>query len=286
MNGPTEFHYRLPGRASGSRPGSHPGTSLGAGQEFAMHARLVDFPDPRRLDLRASVQSVRREWLVRLSLQRVAVPVHAVVDVSSSMRFGARRTKLDIVADFVEALGFSAFRSGDRVGMSAFDAMERDDLFMPPRHGRGAGEVMAGMLRAARTGHDGHGVAGLARALMPLAGRPGLVFIASDFHWPLDALPAVLDTLAHACVVPIVVWDPAELAPPDDGRLLAVHDVESGARRTVWLSPRVRTAWREAVARRRGEIDALFAKRSVRPFYIEGGFDGEALSQYFMEQSA
>lgn len=286
MNGPTEFHYRLPGRASGFRPGSHPGTSLGAGQEFALHARLVDYPDPRRLDLRASVQSVRSEWLVRLSLQRVAVPVHAVVDVSSSMRFGARRTKLDIVADFVEALGFSAFRAGDRVGMTAFDANERDDLFVPPRHGRGGGEVMAGMLRAARTGHDGNGARGLERALMPLAGRPGLVFVASDFHWPLDLLPAVLDTLSHACVVPIVVWDAAELTPPEDGKLLAVHDMESGARRTVWLSQRVRGQWREAVARRRAEIEALFAKRNARPFYLEGRFDGEALSRYFMEQGA
>ena len=249
-----------------------------------MHARLVDYPDPRRLDLRASVQSVRGEWLVRLSLQRVAVPVHAVVDVSSSMRFGAHRTKLDIVADFVEALGFSAFRSGDRVGMSAFDANERDDLFVPPRHGRGAGELMAGLLRAARTGHDGTGARGLARALMPLAGRPGLVFIASDFHWPLDALPAVLDTLSRASVVPIVVWDAAELAPPDDGRLLDVHDVESGAHRTVWLSRRVRNAWREAVSRRRAEIETLFAKRCMRPFYLQGRFDGEALSRYFMEQ--
>jgi hypothetical protein len=285
MNGPTEFHYRLPGRASGSRPGSHPGTSLGVGQEFAMHARLVDYPDPRRLDLRASVQSVRGEWLVRLSLQRVAVPVHAVVDVSSSMRFGARRTKLDVVADFVEALGFSGFRSGDRVGMSAFDANERDDLFVPPRHGRGAGELMAGMLRAARTGRDGDGASGLARALMPLAGRPGLVFIASDFHWPLESLPAVLDTLSHASVVPIIVWDTAELEPPDDGRLLAIHDVESGARRTVWLSQRARGAWRQAVARRRAELDALFAKRSIRPFYVVGAFDADALSRYFMEQS-
>lgn len=251
-----------------------------------MHARLVDYPDPRRLDLRASVQSVRGEWLVRLSLQRVAVPVHAVVDVSSSMRFGARRTKLDVVADFVEALGFSGFRSGDRVGMSAFDANERDDLFVPPRHGRGAGEVMAGMLRAARTGRDGDGAYGLARALRPLAGRPGLVFIASDFHWPLESLPAVLDTLSHASVVPIIVWDTAELEPPDDGRLLAIHDVESGARRTVWLSQRARGAWRQAVARRRAELEALFAKRSIRPFYVVGAFDADALSRYFMEQGA
>lgn len=155
MKEPREFHYRLPGRAGGFRPGSHPGSSFGAGQQFAMHARLVDHPDPRRLDLRASVQSVRGDWLVRLHLQRVAVPVQVVVDVSASMHFGKERSKLDVVADFVEALGFSAFRSGDRVGMTAFDTDEREDLFVPPRYGRGGAEIMSAMLRAARTGSAG-----------------------------------------------------------------------------------------------------------------------------------
>ena len=37
-----EFHYRLPKRAGGARPGSHPGSSFGAGQAFAMHARLFE----------------------------------------------------------------------------------------------------------------------------------------------------------------------------------------------------------------------------------------------------
>lgn len=285
-NGPSEFHYRLPGRASGFRPGAHPGTSFGAGQEFAMHARLVDYPDPRRLDLRASIQSVRGEWLVRLHLQRVAVPVQVIVDVSSSMRFGGTKTKLDIVADFVQALGHSAFRAGDRVGMSAFDAREREDLFLAPRHARGSGDIMAAALRGARSGHDGNGAHGLAQASARLAGRAGLVFIASDFHWPLDALPALLDTLSHAYVVPIVVWDAAELAPPPAGTWLATHDVESAAPRTVWLSARVRRDWHATVARRRAEIDALFSRRGMRPFYVEGAFDADALSRYFLERTA
>ncbi len=307
MNGPREFHYRLPGRAGGFRPGSHPGSSFGAGQQFAMHARLVDHPDPRRLDLRASLQSVRGEWLVRLHLQRVAVPVQVVVDVSASMCFGKRRSKLDVVADFVEALGYSAFRSGDRAGMTAFDGGAREDLFVSARHGRGGGDMMAAMLRAeaarsrARGGHgkprgkpmrrtvgggasaETNGALGLARAVENLAGKQALVFLVSDFHWPLDGLPAVLDTLAHACVVPIVVWDEAELAPPPHGALLAVHDAETGEQRTIWLSSRVRQQWQEAVHRRRATLGALFGGRGLRPFEIEGAFDADALSRYFIE---
>ncbi len=299
MSGPSEFHYRLPGRAGGFRPGSHPGSSFGAGQQFALHARLVDHPDPRRLDLRASLRSVRTEWLVRLNLQRVAVPVQVVVDVSASMCFGKRRPKLAVVADFVEALGYSAYRSGDRAGMAAFDTQAREDLFVSPRYGRGGGDMMAAMLRAAAVqcrsrGANGtrsananaNAVRGLARAVERFAGRQALVFIVSDFHWPLDGLPAVLDTLAHASVVPIIVWDEAELVPPSRGPLLAVHDAETGERRTIWLSSGVRRQWQEAVRRRRNALGALFAARGLRPFEVEGAFDADALSRYFIEAAA
>jgi uncharacterized protein (DUF58 family) len=304
-----EFHYRLPMRSSGFRPGSHRGSSFGAGQEFAMHGRLFDYPDPRRIDLRASVRAARSEWLVRVHLQRAAVPVQVLVDVSASMRFGTRRSKLQVAADFVEALGYSAFRVGDPLGMLAFDSGARDDLFMPPRSGRGIGNLLAGMLResagvgagegtgasfaaAAVSGKGSGGVNGsgsvgaLQRIASTLAGRQALVFLVSDFHWSLTALPAVLDLLVHAYVVPIVVWDAAEIAPPAGGPLLAVRDAESGARRTLWLSAGARERWHEGVARRRAELSQMFGKRAMQPFYIEGAFDPEAMSRYFLEAVA
>src|SRR5512141_2004802 len=109
MSAVQEFHYRLPYRVGSQRPGSHPGSSLGAGQEFVSHMSLYDRPDPRRLDLRASLRSLGGDWLVRVNRQRAGVPVHVIADVSASMSFGSRRTKLDVAADFVEALGQSAF---------------------------------------------------------------------------------------------------------------------------------------------------------------------------------
>ena len=66
---------------------------------------LYDRPDPRRLDLRASLREVRGDWLVRVNRQRVSVPVHVIVDVSASMSFGFPKPKLHVVADFVTALG-------------------------------------------------------------------------------------------------------------------------------------------------------------------------------------
>jgi VWA domain-containing protein len=288
MDAPQEFHYRLPGRVSGQRPGSHAGSSVGAGQEFVTHMTLFNRPDPRRLDLRASLRTLNEDWLVRVNRQRSGVAVRAIVDVSASMNFGAQRPKLHVAANFVEALGMSAFRVGDAVGMMAFDETERPDLFMPARMSRGVGSIMASALRSARCHSSGghNPVEGLEEAASHLAGQQGLVFLVSDFHWPLGGLIVVLDLLAHASVVPVVVWDPAEMEPPESNALATLRDAESGARRTLWVRPKLRQDWRQAVARRRAEIDAFFASRSIRPFYVEGAFDADALSRYFFESEA
>ena len=328
MDTPQEFHYRLPGRVSGQRPGSHPGSSIGAGQEFVTHMSLYDRPDPRRLDLRASLRGFNDDWLVRVNRQRAGAAVRAIVDVSASMTFGGARPKLHVVADFVEALGLSAFRVGDAVGMMAFDESERADLFMPARVSRGMGSVMGAALRelcdadgvagaggvsgstgvtgagrtqargvsGARASRAAHGQRasraapgeigvsdGLEEAASRLAGQQGLVFLVSDFHWPLERLDIVLDLLAHAGVVPVIVWDPAETEPPSHNALASLRDAESSARRTLWLRPRLRQEWRLAVARRRAEIDSFFAAHSIRPFYVEGAFNADALSRYFFE---
>ena len=316
-----EFHYRLPNRVRGHRPGSHLGLTIGAGQEFVSHMNLYDRPDPRRLDLRASLRSLTGEWLVRVNRQRAGVSVYAVVDVSASMRFGAP-PKLHVVGDFLESLGVSAFRTGDALGMLAFDTRERQDLFVPARLGRGVGSVMAANIRQAQgaesdggvvgrgvgaigrgVGVGGRGVVvggdgagrrvegrgsegahrGLELAAARLAGREGLVFIVSDFHWPLERLAATLDVLVNALVVPLVVWDRAETEPPAANGFALVRDAETGAQRTLWLRPRLRTRWHEVVAERRAQLDRIFASKSVRPVYLEGKFDAEVLSKYFLE---
>jgi hypothetical protein len=297
MDAPQEFHYRLPGRVSGQRPGSHPGSSIGAGQEFVSHVSLYDRPDPRRLDLRASLRGLKEEWLVRVNRQRAGASVRAIVDVSASMMFGGQRPKLHVVADFIEALGMSAFRVGDAVGLMAFDEAERPDLYIPARVSRGMGSMMGTALREVcdAGGQYGAGRAvsvggphtraadGLEDAASRLAGQQGLVFLVSDFHWPLERLDIALDLMAHAGVVPVIVWDPAETEPPTRDALASLRDAETGARRTLWLRPRLRKEWRRSVEQRRAEIDSYFAAHAIRPFYVEGAFDADALSRHFFE---
>jgi len=282
-----EFHYRLPRRVGGWRPGSHRGSSLGTGLEFVSHMSLFDRPDPRRLDLRASLRHTGDDWLVRVNRQRVGIPVYVLVDVSPSMSFGAPQTKLQVIADFVEALGQSAFRVGDALGLLAFDDEERPELFMPAMLSRGMGSVMAAQLRAwqSRPG-GGEGRLGLDDAALYLAGRRGLVFLVSDFHWDLEQASPVLDLLVRAHVVPMVVWDTAEIEPPREDVIAPMQDMESGRRRVLWLRPKLRQQWRDGVARRRTQLGQFFAARGLHPFFVCGAFNGEALSQYFFETVA
>ena len=283
MSDVQEFRYRSPWRVGGQRTGSHAGTALGGGLEFVGHQSLYARPDARRLDLRASIASVPPDWLVRVNRERAAITVRLLVDVSASMRFGAPG-KIEVVAGFVRALGHSAFRVGDAVGMVAFDAGERPELRIPGWRHRGMGELLAELLLQSQGGAGG--LEGLREAAMLLAGRSGIVFLLSDFHWPLAGLPAVLDLLAPAYVVPLVVWDPAEVQPPAHDGLALLADAESGATRSFWLRPALRTRWRDAVAHRRAELDGLFGARGLRPFYLQGGFDAEALSSHLFEGQA
>ncbi len=290
----TDFFYRLPLRAGGQRPGSHPGTSHGNGQEFVTHASLLSNPDPRRLDIRASLRDVRGDWLVRVMRQRVGVPVQLVADVSASMVFGAARPKLAVLADLARAIGASAFRVGDAAGMVAFDTAEREDLYVPASLSRGVGHLMAAQLESpalvarAEVGerHRGDPVDGLTQALQRLAGRQCLVFLASDFHFPLAKLDEALDTLSRAYVVPVILWDPAETEPPPANGLIALRDAESASRRTLWLRPKLREQWRDAVAERRATLQAFFSNRGLRPFWVQGAFDADAMSEYFFEANA
>ena len=227
---------------------------------------------------------------MRVNRQQASIPVHAVVDVSASMSFGSSRRnlgrsrKLDVAAEFIEALGQSSFRVGDALGMLAFDARERTDLFVPAMVSRGMGGTMATLIRSS-SGSAGD-AAGLRDAIQPLAGRRGLVFLVSDFHWPLAGMSTALDSLVQSFVVPVVIWDTAEIDPPTHDGLAQLRDVESGAQRTLWMRKQIRERWRESATARRTELNQVFAARAMRPFYVTGRFDSEAMSQYFFEVSA
>ncbi len=275
-----EVHYRIPGLAGGGFPGHHRSRSGEGGFEFRRHAALADAPDARRLDLHASLRDPFGQWLVRINSLRQAVPVAVVADLSASMGFAGAQRKLDVLADFTRSLAWSAWRTGDSFAFVGADERLRRDWLLPATRQRGAGLALAQRLRGfAPTGRSARG---LREAAVALPHRRALVFLVSDFHLPLPELREVLDALSHHAVVPVLLWQGEEFEPAAARGIVQVADPETGLRRWVWWRPALRERWRAARATRHAALMHLFAQRRLAPLTIDGVFDADAVTRYFL----
>jgi len=224
-----ELHYRVGAPALGHFPGHHRSTRGNSGFELRGHAPLLEVPDARRLDLNASLRDPFGNWIVRVYSQRKALAVMMVADLSASMGFVGRRRKLDVLAAFVDSLAWSASRIGDSFGFVGCDTAVREDLLLPPTRSRGAGAALARTLRALHL--EGHSARALSIAHRHLPRQRALVFLVSDFHLPLPEIQAVIASLAHHDLVPVVIWDQLEFT------LVCPRDADPASRRVSILTP-------------------------------------------------
>ena len=275
----TELHYRIGAPVLGHFPGRHRSPRGDSGFEFRGHASLLDAPDPRRLDLHASLRDPFGDWRVRIHSQRKSVPVVMVADLSASMSVRGRYAKLEVIADFVESLALSAWRSGDSFGFIGCDTLVRDDLLQPPTRARGAGGEIARRLRAWHA--DGRSAHGLLAAQHRLPRQRALVFLVSDFHLPMALVHEVLDSLAAHDVVPVVLWDRAEFDLGARPGLASVIDPETGVQRLVWWRPALRAQWQAWAAQRRAALLKMLQARRLQPLFIDDGFDADAVTRHF-----
>ena len=280
-----ELHYRIGSQVLGHFPGRHRSTRGDSGFEYRGQAGLLDAPDPRRLDLHASLRDPFGDWKVRVYSQRKAVPVVMVADLSASMGFNGARRRLDVVADFVDSLSVSAWRSGDSFGFIGCDASVRNDLLLLPTRLRGAGGALAQTLRSlpldGRPAGSGASSHALALAHRHLGRQRALVFLVSDFHLPLAEVEGVLASMAQHDLVPVVVWDAIEFSLTARSGLAHIVDPETGRRRLVWWRAALRERWRAALQDRRDALLHLFRAHRLKPLFIEAGFDADAVTRHF-----
>ena len=272
-----EFFYRVRRPALGHFPGSHRSRRGEHGLEYRGHAPLVAVPDARRIDLHASLRDPFESWIVRVFSERKAVPVVLVADLSGSIGYAGAVSRLDVLADFTRALAWSAYRSGDPFGFVGCADSVRSDWLLPPQRAKGAGLQLADRLRALQP----HGSArGLLDAHRWLRRQRSLVFVVSDFHFPIEQIDALLGSLAHHELVPVLLADSSEAGPQRNG-LAWLVDAESGRRRPVWMRPSLRERWARARADRDAALDDCFSRHRVAPLRIVDAFDATAVSAYF-----
>lgn len=274
-----EFHYRLNWRASGALPGHHRSSQIGDGGDFHSYAPLLSRPDPRHLDLRASLRDPMEQLLIRVFRQRTAVPVYALADLSASMGFAGNARKLDVLAEFTASLGYSAYRSGDPFGFVGCDSAIRYDFYQPLSRAKAAGVDIGQRLLAWEPG--GAGSAGLLDAARLIDGRRALVFLFSDFYFPVDLLKRVLRALARHQVVPVVFIDKMEYEELPSFGIVRMSDPENGRQRTLLLRPSLRRRLRSVFSNRFEDLKQTFAAHGTEALWIRDEFHPDEVTRYF-----
>jgi uncharacterized protein (DUF58 family) len=227
-------------------------------------------PDPRRIDVRASLRDPFGQLLVRVCSQKTSVPVYAVGDLSASMGVVVGLRKLDLVAGFVVALGYSAYRTGDPFGIVGSDRGVRDDVSLPLARAKSVGPVLGGRLRGLT--ELGRGSEGLSEAVRRLPSQRALVFVVSDFQFPMALWEQAMTDLTGHVVVPVVISDSRESRDLPGFGIAQALDADTGARRTLLMCPALRERIRERYAGHRRRLARCCRDQGVEPLWVTDAF--------------
>ncbi|NKC11503.1 MAG: hypothetical protein GKR94_04645 [Gammaproteobacteria bacterium] len=215
--------------------------------------------------------------------QTSAVPVYALLDLSASMAFAGIADKRATLSDFVTALGYSAYRTGDAFGYVGFDHAPCPQFVVSPRTAPGVGVELAARLRT--YAFPGRSAQGIVAATRLLGMQPALVFVVSDFYFPLRLWASALAAMTRHRVVPLVLHDRAEsLQLPKLWprlRLARIVDPETGAARTLLLRRSLCRRIQAHRARHRERLSALCHAHDCAPLFVEGEFSPASVTRYF-----
>ena len=283
---PQEFSYRFPDKVFGHVPGAHNGTAMGSGDRFAGFADLFDYPDPRRLDVRASLRTNiadsalgnQERWLVRRYQQRSSITLWLLADLSRSMSVSS--VSNERVARLAHMIAHSSIGFGDRFAMAGFDAMWRKDVSVMPTRQRSMPALAAEKIIHAAPPSE-PGAAGLFDAADLITSPKAMVFIASDFCCDIDLVDRTLRKLAHYTVIPIV-WQHDEVDHlPSHAGWTETRDSETGKRHSVWIRPGIKKRWQQQLDEHFEKLTACFMRYRVKPLFVSGEVTPQQLTQYF-----
>tara|TARA_R110001606_G_scaffold361754_7_gene515377 strand:+ start:299910 stop:300782 length:873 start_codon:yes stop_codon:yes gene_type:complete len=278
-----EFSYRYPHKVYGSLPGVHHGKSLGTGDSFAGFSDLFDYPDPRRLDLRATIRSNmatgKDNYLVKRYQQRSPITLWVMADLSRSMAIS--NVNHEQLANLTHLVAHSAIGLGDRFGLAGFDSGLRHDVHMMPTRQRSMPTLAADMIRDAAPASSA-GIDGLIHAANMITSKHAIVFLASDFCCDIDVLDKALRQLSRYTVVP-VVWKHDDVNHlPSHAGWTEMRDSETGERRSLWMRPSIKKRWQQTIDDHFEQLTACFMRHRVRPLFTDGDVSGEQLTNYFL----
>ncbi len=155
--------------------GTHRSPFFGASVDFAEHRGYVAGDDIRRVDWRVYARTDK--YYVKEFEADSNANFSVLLDVSKSMSFGEKMSKLDYAKTVAACLTYLANQQRDRVGLVTFDEHIVDHVPPSAKHL----DVVLHTLDRARAEKPGHLVAPLKR-LAEHFGRRGIIVVISDFY--------------------------------------------------------------------------------------------------------
>lgn len=202
--------------------GSHRSPYFGASVDFAEHRGYVPGDDIRRVDWRVYARTDK--YYIKEFEADSNANFSVVLDVSKSMAFGTRITKLDYAKTLAACLTYLVSKQRDRVGLVTFDEAVIDHVPPSAKHV----DVVLHTLdrvQATRPGRFGVPI----RKLAEHFGRRGIVVVISDFYEEPDEVLDAVSLIRYRGndVILFHVLDPAEIEFSFDDAS-SFEDLESG----------------------------------------------------------
>jgi len=202
--------------------GTHRSPFFGASVDFAEHRGYVAGDDIRRVDWRVYARTDK--YYIKEFEADSNSNFSVLLDISKSMSFGARLSKLDYAKTLAACLTYLANQQRDRVGLVTFDEAIVDHVPPSAKH---LDVVLHSLDRATATrpGRIGPPL----RKLAEHFGRRGIVVVISDFYAEPDEIFEGLGPIRSRGndVVLFHVLDPQEIAF-DFAEPSSFEDLESG----------------------------------------------------------
>ena len=275
------FDYHINWKTRGQHPGQHKSDQRGMGLEFAGHSNLLDYPDPRRIDLRQTIRDPLEQIYVRIFNQRSATPVVIVSDLSASMGFGIEKSKLHFASEISTVIANSVITRSDAIGFIGFNDQTETDWWAPISYRPQRTNLLIEKLKNYQPKNSSH--QGIKRVSQVLPNDHTLVFLISDFHMPIDDIEESLSKLTKHTIVPIVIWNKAEYKDLPNFGIMNLNDPESGESTTLFLRKKLKAKIIDKFEQRKVKLQNIFLKYNYPPFFVEDKFYPLAMTQYFNE---
>lgn len=247
---------------------------------FKGHEPLIARPDPRRIDLRATLLDPYGGYRVKVHRQHDRTDLYVAADLSASMFYDSGRQKQQYLRDFLLSAAQSALADGDRIGFIGWGAAHDRPWLLPAVSTL---QPVVDLLDRLATARPQQAPAQVVEIGM-LPPRRALLFLVSDFHFPLSALDALLAPLTAHAVVPLVLWHDAEYTALPEWGLVRFQDAETGRSRVMLLRPRLKRDIVDRYTQRRQALRQAFRRHGMDALFAQPPFCPVLLSRYFHQR--